>query len=278
MSNKLGEGQVRKMVTRHGETVEYELPLGEETVAMNPLLGQSVSLEFSGLINCVHCGRKTNKSFNQGYCYPCFTRLAQCDSCIVSPEKCHYDAGTCREPEWGEANCMIDHIVYLANTSGVKVGITRNTQVPTRWMDQGAVEALPIFRVQTRQQSGLVETLYKDHINDRTNWQAMLKGQSADLELAAERDRLQALVEPGIAELRERFGLQSVTVLEDQDTFAFNYPVLNYPAKVKSHNADKTPLVEGNLQGIKGQYLIFDTGVINMRKYGGYRLSLSQGS
>ena len=275
MSNKLGEGQVRKMVTRHGETVEYELPLGEETVAMNPLLGQSVSLEFSGLINCVHCGRKTNKSFNQGYCYPCFTRLAQCDSCIVSPEKCHYDAGTCREPEWGEANCMIDHIVYLANTSGVKVGITRNTQVPTRWMDQGAIQALPIYRVQTRQQSGLVETLFKDHINDRTNWRAMLKGEVDELALAGERDRLYEVVDAGVSQLKERFGLQAVTELPAESDWTFNYPVLNYPTKVVSHNPDKNPVIQGTLQGIKGQYLILDTGVINMRKFGGYDMALS---
>ena len=275
MTGKVAGGLLRKMITDHQDTVDYQLPLGEERVPMNALVGKGISLSFSGLINCVHCGRKTSKSFSQGYCYPCFKRLAQCDSCIVSPEKCHYDQGTCREPEWGEANCMIDHIVYLANTSGLKVGITRGTQVPTRWMDQGAVQALPIFRVQTRQQSGLVEVLFKEHINDRTNWQAMLKGQVGEMELTEERDRLYAEVETGVDALRERFGLQSVTALPDQQAVNFNYPVLNYPAKVKSHNPEKTPVVEGTLQGIKGQYLILDTGVINIRKFGGYDAALS---
>jgi hypothetical protein len=263
------------MVTQHSDTVEYELPLGESRIPMNPLLGKSLSLTFSGAINCIYCDRKTSKSFNQGYCYPCFTRLARCDSCIVSPEKCHFDQGTCREPDWGEANCMIEHIVYLANTSGIKIGITRVSQVPTRWMDQGAMQALPIYRVKTRQQSGLVEVLFKDHINDRTNWRAMLKGEVDLLELTAERNRLCAEVLPGIEALQQRFGLQAITPLGDETPRNFDYPVLNYPTKVVSHNPDKKALIEGTLQGIKGQYLILDTGVINMRKFGGYHMALS---
>jgi hypothetical protein len=263
------------MVTQHVETVVYEMPLGDARLPMNPLLGKVLTLTYGGAINCIHCDRKTKKSFSQGYCYPCFTRLAQCDNCIVSPEKCHFDQGTCREPDWGEANCMIDHIVYLANTSGLKIGITRSTQVPTRWMDQGAIQAIPIFRVQTRYQSGLVEVLFKSHINDRTNWRAMLKGEVEELALAEERDRLCERVEPGISELQQRFGLQAITPLTSEDSYGFNYPVLEYPVKVVSHNLDKNPVVEGTLLGIKGQYLIFDTGVINMRKYGGYHIALS---
>ena len=175
MPEQLGEGKLRKMITRHEDTVAYEMPLGDARVAVNSLLGRSLALEYTGTISCINCDRVTSKSFNQGYCYPCFTRLAACDSCIMSPEKCHYHEGTCREPEWGEANCMIDHVVYLANTSSLKVGITRISQVPTRWMDQGATHALPIFRVQTRQQSGFVEVLFKDHVSDRTSWQANLE-------------------------------------------------------------------------------------------------------
>ena len=146
-------GNLRKMVTELNSEVQYHLPIGEHRVHLNPLVGKVLSLEFSGQINCIHCDRKTNKSFSQGFCYPCFRRLAACDSCIVSPEKCHFDAGTCREPDWAESNCFVDHIVYLANTSGVKVGITRHSQVPTRWMDQGATQAQPIARVQHRQLS-----------------------------------------------------------------------------------------------------------------------------
>jgi hypothetical protein len=272
---QLAAGNVRKMKTSLAQPVQYTMLLGEQEIPLNAHLGQSLRLEYAGQINCIHCDRKTSKSFNQGYCYPCFRRLAQCDSCIVSPEKCHYAAGTCREPQWGETHCMIDHFVYLANTSGLKVGITRGSQVPTRWMDQGATQAQPIFRVDSRHHSGLVEILFKNHIADKTNWQAMLKGPAEPCDLEAERERLVAECQTEIQTLREQYGLQSITVLEGEAETHIDYPVLEYPTKVKSFNLDKAPTVEGTLIGIKGQYLIFDTGVINMRKYGGYHLSLT---
>ena len=271
----LGAGNARKMKTSLEEPVAYSMPLGETEVAMNPYLGRQLQLDFNGVINCIHCARKTNKSFSQGYCYPCFKRLAQCDSCIVSPEKCHYSAGTCREPEWGEQHCMIDHVVYLANTSGIKVGITRGSQVPTRWMDQGATQAKPIFRVDTRHHSGMVEVLFKNHIADKTNWQAMLKADADDRDLEQVRLELLESCSAEIDSLREQHGLQAISVLEDAEETRISYPVLEYPQKVKSFNLDKTPSVSGTLMGIKGQYLIFDSGVINIRKYGGYHLTLT---
>ncbi len=275
MATNLASGTVRKMRTELAETVQYYLKFGDSEVPANTLLGQAIGLEYNGLINCIHCSRKTNKSFSQGYCYPCFKRLAQCDTCIVKPELCHYHLGTCREPQWGEQNCMIDHIVYLSNTSGVKVGITRGSQVPTRWMDQGATQALPIFRVSNRLQSGEVETTFARHIADKTNWQAMLKGNNDDRDLEAERLRLMDECATEIELLRERNGLQAITALESEATTQIRYPVLEFPTKVKSFNLDKTPAISGTLMGIKGQYLIFDTGVINMRKYGGYHVALN---
>ena len=275
MAEVLAAGAVRKMKTELAEPVNYHMILGDAEVPLNQYLGRQLQLEYLGLINCIHCDRKTNKSFNQGYCYPCFKRLAQCDSCIVSPEKCHYDAGTCREPEWGESHCMIDHYVYLANTSGLKVGITRGTQIPTRWMDQGATQAQPIFRVSTRLYSGLVETLFKNHIADKTNWQAMLKGNADDRDLEAERQILIEACAADVAALQEAHGIQSIEVLEGADPITISYPVLEFPKKVSSFNLDKTPVIGGTLMGIKGQYLIFDGGVINMRKYGGYQVALS---
>ncbi len=274
MSSSLASGTARKMETSLQDVVQYRLPLGDTRVAMNELVGADLLLRHEGDIHCIHCDRKIRKSFSQGYCYPCFTRLAQCDSCIVSPEKCHYDQGTCREPQWGEEHCMVEHVVYLANTSGVKVGITRGSQVPTRWMDQGAVQAMPIFRVSTRLQSGLVETAFKSHVADRTNWRAMLKGGVEALDLAAERDRLYEVTAGELTLLQDRFGLQAIQSTTEP-AVDINYPVEEYPLKVVSHNLDKTPELRGKLRGIKGQYLIFDNGVINMRKYGGYHLSLS---
>lgn len=274
MASEIAAGAVSKMKTNLAAPVEYTLQLGNTPVAMNDYLGKPLQLHYTGAINCIHCDRKTNKSFNQGFCYPCFKRLAQCDSCIVSPEKCHYAEGTCREPEWGEANCMRDHFVYLSNTSGLKVGITRGTQIPTRWMDQGATQALPIFRVDTRLLSGLVEVSFKAHIADKTNWQAMLKGNADDRDLAAERDRLFDACSAELDALYSQHGINAITPLTDEAVVSITYPVEEFPAKVKSFNLDKTPEVGGTLIGIKGQYLMFDTGVINMRKYGGYQLSL----
>ncbi len=273
MAELLASGTVRKMKTRLADPVQYQMILGEQNVPMNDYLGQHLQLDFKGLINCIYCDRKTKKSFNQGYCYPCFKRLAQCDLCIMSPERCHYDAGTCREPEWGESHCMIDHTVYLANTSGLKVGITRD--YPTRWMDQGASQAQPIFRVSSRLRSGLVETAFKSHIADRTNWQAMLKGPAEQRDLECARRELMVACATEIETLQQQHGIQSIVVLEGAEEVSINYPVLEYPTKVKSLNLDKTPTVGGTLMGIKGQYLMFDTGVINIRKYGGYSLSLS---
>lgn len=275
MTELLAAGAVRKMKTQLAEPVEYRAVLGEQEVPLNQYLGRELWLEYSGEINCVHCGRKTNKSFNQGYCYPCFRSLAQCDSCIMSPEKCHYAAGTCREPRWGEEHCMIDHFVYLANTSGLKVGITRGSQVPTRWMDQGATQAQPIFRVSTRLYSGLLEDVLRSHIADRTQWQAMLKGDADHCDLDAARERLLAACSAEIEALQRQHGLQAITELENHPQTLISYPVLEYPTKVKSFNLDKNPRAGGTLLGIKGQYLIFDSGVINMRKYGGYQLSLT---
>jgi hypothetical protein len=272
--NELGRGSLSKMAVRLGETAQYAFRLDEQEVPVNPLLGKRVRLEYLGAIHCSHCGRKTKKSFSQGYCYPCFTKLAQCDSCIVSPEKCHFDAGTCREPEWGERFCMTDHVVYLANSSGVKVGITRASQIPTRWLDQGASQALPIFRVATRQQSGLVEDLLRTQVADKTNWRALLKGDAVPLDLPAIRDQLLESCAEGIAALQQRFGLQAIQPVGDADVLEIRYPVEAYPTKVASHDLEKTPVVEGILRGIKGQYLILDTGVINLRKYTAYQVAV----
>ncbi|MCJ1887919.1 DUF2797 domain-containing protein [Pseudomonas sp. LA21] len=272
---ELGRGALDKMSARLESPVQYAFRLGETEVPVNPLIGKTLRLEYLGEINCCHCGRKTRKSFSQGYCYPCFTKLAQCDSCIMSPEKCHYEDGSCREPEWGERFCMTDHVVYLANSSGVKVGITRATQVPTRWIDQGARQALPIMRVATRQQSGFVEDLLRSQVADRTNWRALLKGEAEPLDLVAIREQLFDTCAEGIVGLQQRFGLQAIQPVLDLDPIEISYPVEAYLAKITSFDLDKTPVVEGTLQGIKGQYLIFDTGVINVRKFTAYQLAIS---
>lgn len=268
-------GHLKKMQVELNQQVQYFLPLDDHREPLNALLGQSIRLEYLGDIHCTHCGRRSKKSFNQGYCYPCFTKLAQCDTCIMSPEKCHYEQGTCREPSWGEQYCFTDHYVYLANSSGVKVGITRGSQVPTRWIDQGATQAVPIFRVKSRYQAGLIEDCLRQHIADRTHWQKMLKGNSETVDLEQIRDEIVAKSEAGLREIEQKFGLLAIQRLYHQKVVDINFPVLEYPQKVKSLNLDKQPIVEGVLQGIKGQYLILDTGVINIRKYTAYNVQFS---
>jgi hypothetical protein len=272
---ELMQGVMHKMQARLDDPVTYGMVLGDGVLPLNPLLGKQLELAWLGKISCVHCGRDTNKSFNQGYCYPCFQKLAQCDSCVISPEKCHYDAGTCREPVWGDEFCMQDHIVYLANSSGLKVGITRASQVPTRWIDQGAVQALPVLRVRSRQQSGFAEVMFRQHVPDRTNWRAMLKGDNGDLNLVEERDRLLELCSRELADLENQFGLHAISVLNGVDTITINYPVLEYPDKINSFNLDKDREITGSLVGIKGQYLILDTGVLNLRRFSGYQVRIS---
>ncbi|MEQ9546281.1 MAG: DUF2797 domain-containing protein [Marinobacter sp.] len=262
-------GRLRKMPAEAGQPVDYVIQVGDTRIPLNDMIGYPLQIDYDGIIRCIHCDRVTKKSFGQGYCYPCFRKLAACDSCIMSPEKCHYHEGTCREPEWGETHCMVEHVVYLANSSGLKVGITRASQVPTRWIDQGAVEAIPMMRVATRQLAGFVEVACKQHVSDRTNWRAMLKGDVPEMDLAAERDRLLALIADDLEQLRAAYGEETLQVVDEQGT-GLSYPVDVWPQKIKTHNLDKEPSAEGKLQGIKGQYLILDTGVINIRKYTGY--------
>jgi len=265
---------MRKMLSRLEDPVAYRLRLGSEEIPANPLLGKEITLRYTGTINCVHCGRVTSKSFNQGYCFPCFQSLAQCDSCIIHPEKCHFDQGTCREPEWGEQFCLQDHIVYLANSSAIKVGITRATQIPTRWIDQGAIQALPIIRVRSRLQSGLLEVMFRQHITDKTNWRNMLRSDGEMLDLEAEKDRLLKECREDLAEMEQQFGFFGISILNGIDTLVIRYPVQKVPDKIPSLNFDKNPEVQGVLLGIKGQYLIFDSGVINLRRFGGYCVEL----
>lgn len=269
------QGHLRKMlVTAEAEQAQYAIRLDDQQIPLNEHIGKTIRIEHLGEIHCLACGRKSKKSYSQGYCYPCMTKLAQCDTCIMSPEKCHYDRGTCREPQWGEENCMIDHVVYLANSSGIKVGITRHTQVPVRWLDQGAGQAMPIARVATRHLSGILEVIFKQHVADKTNWRTLLKQDAAELDLAAKRDELFELCHEEISELQMEYGLQAVQLIYDGDVNRFKYPVTQYPTKISSFNLDKDPVAQGKLMGIKGQYLILDTGVINLRKYTSYLVKI----
>ncbi len=268
-------GSLRKMVTQLDPQglVHYQLPIGDRLLSMNELIGKTVTLCFNGVINCQHCGRKTKKSYAQGFCFPCMQKLAQCDLCILKPETCHHAAGTCREPEWGEQHCMVPHYVYLANTSGIKVGITRHTQLPTRWIDQGATQALPIFKVSTRLQSGLVEIALAKFIADKTNWRTMLKGNAKPVDLVNLAQELCPQISQRLEQIRLTYGEHSVLALGSNVT-NINYPIQHFLTKISTFNFDKSPIISALLVGIKGQYLIFDEGVLNIRKFTSYQVSV----
>jgi|TARA_B110000261_G_C13063423_1_gene349147 hypothetical protein len=258
--------------------VQYSLRLSDDAYPLNEYIGQSVTLRHLGTIECLECGRASKKSFSQGYCYPCFKKLAQCDLCIVSPERCHFDQGTCRDADFAANFCMQPHIVYLANSSGIKVGITRPENLPTRWIDQGAVQALPVMNVMTRQQSGFVEVAFKHLVSDKTHWQKMLRGENERLDLVALRDELLAELKPKLDPLIQRFGIQAIQPILNAEVQTLTYPVEQYPTKVVSLNLDKTPEISGTLLGIKGQYLIFDIGVINLRRFTSYEVEVTTGA
>ncbi|WP_373322853.1 DUF2797 domain-containing protein [Photobacterium carnosum] len=269
------QGTLSKMKSSLGDVVDYYLPVGDQQLHLNPFIGKQLTLTHTGNIFCCSCGKKTKKSYSQGHCFPCMKKLASCDMCILKPETCHYAKGTCREPQWGEDNCMVPHYVYLSNTSALKVGITRHTQLPTRWIDQGATQALAVLKVKTRQISGLVEVAIAEMVADKTNWRTMLKGNNADIDLQQQAQLLLPEVKQKLAEITAEFGEDAIEYL-DNDIVDIHYPVDHFPTKIASHNFDKEPVVSGILEGIKGQYLLFDTGVINIRKFSSYEIIVAE--
>jgi len=259
-------GNIRKMESLQGEVIRYFLPFGEQKVELNLSIGHGISMEFLGKISCIKCGRETKKSFAQGFCYPCFISAPETEECVLRPELCRAHEGVARDMEYAKQHCLGEHVVYLSITSGLKVGVTRHSQVPTRWIDQGAVRAIELARTPNRYTAGLLELAMKSHIADKTNWRKMLTSSDpGELELVQEKARLIKLVPEDL----------QVYISENKEVTVLNYPVSVYPDKVKSLNFDKDPMVSGLLKGIKGQYLLFDENrVINMRKFGGYLLRI----
>lgn len=263
------------MLVKHHSPIQYAFVLDDGSeLNVNHLINKEMEFIFEGNIRCAACQRLTKKSFNQGYCYACFISLARCDMCIMKPETCHYDQGTCREPSWADNYCMQPHYVYLANSSGLKVGITRQDQLPTRWIDQGAVQAITLYKVSTRQQAGFIEVCLGSELKDKTNWRAMLKGEVELLDLEKIRDEVQAKFSAQVEAISQKFGAHSCEPLNDS-ALEFHYPVEQYPKKITSYNLDKQNIFTDTLLGVKGQYLIFENGVINIRKYGAYEITLN---
>ncbi len=260
------KGNVTKMKVELSDPVKYSLPIGDDLVNMNDLIGKEINLAFNGQINCISCGRLTSKSFAGGFCFPCFKDAPENSECIIRPELCEAHLGKGRDPEWEKKNHLQPHVVYIAVSAGVKVGVTRNEQIPTRWIDQGAWKAVRLCETENRFQAGAIEVHLKNFMADKTPWQGMLKN---DL-------RTEVNILEKKKEAKELLGEEWVSFYSNNDEIVeIGYPVEQFPEKVKSINFDKVPNVTGTLQGIKGQYLLFDEGrVLNIRKHSGYYLQL----
>lgn len=259
-------GRILKMKTELKSPVQYHLPMDGEFLGMNQWIGKHIQFRFDGEIYCLDCGKRTKKSFNQGFCYPCFQSSPMSAECIIKPELCRAHLGEGRDMEWEREHHLKDHYVYLAVSSGVKVGITRDTQVPTRWIDQGASYAVPIAKTPNRYLCGMIEVSLKEYLSDRTAWQRMLKNEITHVDLTEKRAEIIKLV----PEEYQQY------LLTEEEILNIEYPVNEYPTKVKSLSFDKTPVIEGRLMGIKGQYLLFEGGqVLNMRKHQAYVLEFS---
>ncbi|MBP9793801.1 MAG: DUF2797 domain-containing protein [Flavobacterium sp.] len=260
------QGVLTKMQTEFSNPIAYYLVFENSFLSLNQLLGKELEIVHQGY-QCLECGKK-KKIFRQGFCYDCFMGSASAGDWIMKPElsTAHLDIED-RDLAYEKRVQLQPHIVYLALSSEVKVGVTRKTQVPTRWIDQGAIQAIPIVEVPNRYLAGITEVALKSLYADKTNWQKMLKGEIPAVDLISERNGLKYVIPK---EVQEYFHPES------NDLYELQYPVLEYPKKVSSLNLDKSPNFSGKLMGVKGQYLIFEDGtVFNVRTYEGYVVKLS---
>ena len=260
------EGVLTKMQTEYSNPIQYYLVFENSFLSLNQLLDKNIEINFLGY-QCLQCGKK-KKIFRQGFCYDCFMSSPAAGDWIMKPElsTAHLDIED-RDLEYEKRVQLQPHIVYLALSSEVKVGVTRKTQVPTRWIDQGAVQAIPIVEVPNRYLAGITEVALKDHFADKTNWQKMLKNEVPDANLIRERANLKYLIPKEV---------QDYFHPEKEDLYDLHFPVMEFPKKVNSLNLDKSPNFSGKLMGIKGQYLMFQDGtVFNIRTYEGYVVKIS---
>lgn len=267
------EGNLRKMRTENGETVQYHAVLYDKTeysgeFALNELIGKEINIRFDGEIHCVVTGKKINKTFGEGMSYDAFMTSPQASPSIVRPELSRIHEGIAlRDMEWELAHHMRPHYVYLSLTNDIKVGVTRTTNIPYRWHDQGATEAVVLAETPYRQAAGLVEVFLKDHLPDKTHWQKMLKDvRENTMSLAEKRNEIIEML-PAEFEDYVRF---------EEDVHTFRYPVQEYPQKIISLKLDKQGDFKAKLTGIKGQYLLFEGGyVLNVRSHAGYRVTFT---
>lgn len=260
----LYEGVLRKMQTENGNPIQYFLVFENDFLNMNQILDKELQIDFIKY-QCLNCGQD-KPIYRQGFCKTCFYETPEAGEWIMKPElsTAHLDKED-RDLDYEKRVQLQPHVVYLANSSNVKVGVTRKSQVPTRWIDQGAHEAIEIVEVPNRYLAGITEVALKEYVSDKTSWQKMLTNRIEDVDLVEWRNKLKPSI-PG--EVAKYF-------IDINEETHLKFPVLRYPEKVTSLNLDKTPSYSGVLKGIKGQYLIFgDNTVFNVRGNEGYYVGI----
>lgn len=253
------KGFMQALNHRVDDPIRYELSFTDQTEPINPWIGHKLRLEFLGEKKCVACGRKVKKLYQGGYCFPCVTTLAETDLCIVKPHECHFHLGTCRDEDFGKAYCMVPHYVYLAVSSQAKVGLTRKGREFTRWVDQGAHQAVIFAQLGTRKLAGDLEMEIAKNMPDKTNWRHLVQGITTDVDLLD----LAMVTKEKLPESMQAY------VLPEFALHTFTYPVMEGVApKAISVNLENNP-IESVLLGIRGQYLLFEQGAINVKKHAG---------
>lgn len=259
------QGVLTKMATEFVSPIQYYLIFENDFLNINQLLGKQITMQFVKY-QCLNCG--LNKPiYRQGFDKQCFFDTARAGDWIMRPElsTAHLDKED-RDLEYEKKVQLQPHIVYLANSSNVKVGVTRKTQIPTRWIDQGAHEAIEIVEVPNRYLAGITEVALKNHVGDKTNWRKMLKNDIEDESLVEWRERLKRYIPE-----------EALTYfIENNSETNIDFPVNKYPEKPKSLNIKKEQSYTGKLVGVKGQYLIFeDETVFNVRSNEGLVVNIT---
>lgn len=274
----LASGPLHGLRLRMAEPVRAGLVVGEDCVDINARIDRGLELRFSGAVYCTHCGARTTRSFARGFCFDCFSSLARCDLCVLSPDRCHRHLGTCREPLWGDRHCMRGHVVYLAHSSGLKVGITRSRRLPGRWLDQGAIHAVVVAWTGTRRIAGLLEQALAQEVNDRTDWRRMLQT-DRPIDLPGAASALRSKLQAAASALTGTFGSGAVAIVRGPKEWRCSYPLRRLPYRPMALTAavGKESRLGGVLAGAKGQYLVFDSGVLNVASHRGFEVTVFDG-
>ena len=160
-------GVLKKMITEFDNPINYFLDMGNDFIVFNSLFNKNITIKFEGY-SCLNCS-SSQEIYRQGYCKRCFFDLPSTADWVIKPEmsKAHLGIQE-RDLEYEKKVQLQPHILYLSYTSDIKIGVTRKSQVPTRWIDQGATKAIEVLEVPNRYLAGISEVKLKEFYKDKT--------------------------------------------------------------------------------------------------------------